>query len=89
MDEHEDLAARFRVRGLPHTFVLNGDDRIIATRPGYLPADEFVAFPEDALANPQPVEDVLADLLLALESAEEDGVRSTAVTALVEYRPGR
>jgi thioredoxin-like negative regulator of GroEL len=85
VDEHEDLAARFRVRGLPHTFVLNGEDRIIATRPGYLPADEFVAFLEDALANPQPVEDVLADLLLALESAEEDAVRSTAVTALVEY----
>lgn len=85
VDEHEDLAARFRIRGLPHTFVLNGDDRIIATRPGYLPADEFVAFLENALANPQPIEDVLADLLLALKSAEEDAARAESVAALVEY----
>lgn len=85
VDENEALSARFRVRGLPHTFVLNGDDRVIGSHPGYLPADEFVAFLNEALTNPQPIEDILGDLLAALESAERDDARGAAVQKLIEY----
>jgi thioredoxin-related protein len=85
VDEDEALSARFRVRGLPHTFVLNGEDRVIASHPGYLPADEFVAFLNEALINPQPIEDVLGDLLAALESADADDERAAAVTKLIEH----
>lgn len=85
VDENELLSARFRVRGLPHTFVLNADDRVIASHPGYLPAEEFVAFLDEALAHPQPIEDLLEDLLLALESAEAGDERAAAVTNLIEY----
>lgn len=85
VDEDEALSARFRVRGLPHTFVLNGDDRVIASHPGYLPADEFVAFLNEALTNPQPIEDILGDLLAALEAAAADDERAAAVTKLIEH----
>ena len=85
VDENEALSARFRVRGLPHTFVLNADDRAIASHPGYLPADEFVEFLNEALRNPQPIEDVLGDLLAALDDAEGDEPRTAAVQKLIEY----
>jgi thioredoxin-like negative regulator of GroEL len=85
VDEDEALSARFRVRGLPHTLVLNGEDRVIASHPGYLPADEFVAFLHEALTNPQPIEDILGDLLAALEAAEADDERAAAVKTLIEH----
>ena len=85
VDEDEALSARFRVRGLPHTFVLNGEDRVIASHPGYLPADKFVEFLNEALTNPQPIEDVLGDLLAALEAAESDDERAAAVKKLIEH----
>jgi thioredoxin-like negative regulator of GroEL len=85
VDEDEALSARFRVRGLPHTFVLNGDDRVIASHPGYLPTDEFVEFLNEALTNPQPIEDILGDLLAALDAAEAHDERAAAVKKLIEH----
>ena len=85
VDEEEETAAQFQVRGLPNTFVLNKDDRVIATRPGYMPADVFVEFLRDALANPQPVEDVLGDLLDVLASGPTADDTAAAIAALTEY----
>ncbi|REJ88534.1 MAG: thioredoxin [Planctomycetota bacterium] len=85
VDQQEELAAQFHVRGLPNTFVLNEEDRIIATRPGYMPADVFVEFLRDALENPQPVEDVLGDLLEALASGPTPDDTAAAIAALTEY----
>jgi thioredoxin-related protein len=84
VEEHEELAARFNVRGLPHTVVLNGDDRVIAAQPGYLPPERFVEFLEAALANPQPIEDVLPSLLEKLTGATEAEARDAALTEIIE-----
>lgn len=83
-DEQPVLSARFRVSGLPHTFVLNKDDRIIASRPGYMPPEDFVAFLNEALLNPQPQEDLLYDLLQQLAGEQSQDKRRDTVTAIVE-----
>jgi len=87
-DEQAELSARFRVSGLPHTFVLNGDDRIIASRPGYTPPEEFVTFLNEALLNPQPPEDLLYDLLLQLAEEQSPDERRETVTAIVVQLSG-
>jgi thioredoxin-related protein len=84
VDEHEELAARYGVRGLPHTFVLNGEDRPIASQPGYVPPEPFVAFLKQALENPQPIDDVLPDLLGRLAAAAEPDERDETLTKIVE-----
>ncbi len=91
VDEQKELAARFRVQGLPQTFVLDGDDRIIAVRPGYAAPEEFVKFLKDALANPQPPEDLFFNLLKRLQADEADEERRETVAQLVEHlaRPER
>jgi hypothetical protein len=88
VDEQEELAARYNVRGLPHTFVLNGEDRVTASQPGYVPPEAFVAFLNRALENPQPIEDVLPDLLAKLASATEGEERDEAITHIVERLAG-
>jgi thioredoxin-related protein len=88
VDEQEELAARYSVRGLPHTFVLNGEDRVIASQPGYVPPEAFVAFLNRALENPQPIEDVLPDLLVKLEDATEPEERDETLMRIVERLAG-
>ena len=83
-DEEPVLSARFRVQGLPHTFVLNEDDRTIASRPGYIPPGDFVTFLGDALSNPQPVEDLMYDLLQQLAEEQSAEERRETITAVVE-----
>jgi len=88
VDEQEELAARYNVRGLPHTFVLNGEDRVIASQPGYVPPEAFVAFLNRALENPQPIEDVLPDLLAKLAAATEPEERDETLRHIVERLAG-
>jgi thioredoxin-related protein len=88
VEEHEDLAAEFNVRGLPHLVVLDGQDRVIASQPGYLPPDRFAKFLEDALANPQPIEDVLPALTEKLLAATEAKQRDELLTQIVEQLAG-
>jgi thioredoxin-related protein len=84
-DEQPELSARFRVSGLPHTFVLNEDDRIIASRPGYMPAEDFVAFLNEALLNPQPIQDLLYDLFQELAAEQTADERRETVTGIIEH----
>src|SRR5262249_23573878 len=44
VDEHEDLAAQFGVRGLPHTVVADERDNVLGEQPGYLPPQPFLDF---------------------------------------------
>jgi hypothetical protein len=68
--------------------VLNGEDRVIASQPGYVPPEAFVAFLNRALENPQPIEDVLPDLLAKLENATEPEERDATLTQVVERLAG-
>lgn len=85
VEEQTELAARFGVQGLPQTFVLDSDDRVIATRPGYTGPDEFVKFLNGALLNPHPPEVVLLNLLDRLQAEEGVEERNQTITRLVEH----
>jgi thioredoxin 1 len=80
IDEQPALAAKFRVRGVPHTFVIDRNDRVLAAQPGYLPAEAFVTFVTEGLANPRPI-DQIPDELLAKLSKLAEGEDSRAVVA--------
>ncbi len=91
VDEQPELAARFGVQGLPQTYVIDGDDRVIAVRPGYAGPLEFAKFLENALRNPNPPEELLLNLLNRLRAEESLEERNTTVAGLVEHlaRPDR
>jgi thioredoxin-like negative regulator of GroEL len=78
------LAARFQVRGLPHTFVLDGNDRAIGSQPGYLSAEALVKFVNESVANPQPIDGVPEELLDQLARLEEAEDRAAVVRSAVE-----
>ncbi len=84
VEEHEDLGAEFNVRGLPTLVVLNGENRVIASEPGYQPPERFVAFLTKALENPAPLDDVLPNLLDQLQAAKEAKERNATIRAIVE-----
>ena len=65
IDEQEELAARYKVRGIPVTAVVDANDRLLASRAGFLSPEKLVDFLEQALANPQPPPEQLVDQLLA------------------------
>lgn len=88
VDEHPDLAARFDVTGLPDTFVLNGQDQIIASQPGYMSPDAFASFLKDALENPRPPRALLRDLLARLSGDEPESQRRETVARVVEHLAG-
>ena len=83
VDENEELAARFRVRGVPHTAVLDGEDRLLAWRSGYMGPEDFLDFLDSALTNPLPEEtpDGLLTRFRGEQSAAED---RQAVAGIVE-----
>jgi thioredoxin-related protein len=41
-DRHQDIAAKFNVRGLPNTWFISEKGERIGNRPGYIPADEML-----------------------------------------------
>lgn len=91
VDEQKELAARFRVHGLPHTIVLDAKGRPIAEVDGYLPPDRFVRFLEQSLTHPQPGVHRADDLLEQLQQAETDEQTRKIVIELVELvaKPNR
>lgn len=93
-DEEPGLTAEFRVRGLPHTFVLDDHNRPIGSRPGYLSAEALVQFVKQSLENPHPIDGPPLELLRQLEdlTQTEDPAAtvSSAVEALSRHNaPGR
>lgn len=59
----EELAARYRVRGVPYLVVLDAKGKVLARQAGYSPAAPFAKFLEESLTNPSPPESDLDALL--------------------------
>src|SRR5690606_37831356 len=72
VEEHEELAAEYNVRGLPHLVVLNAEDRVIAAQPGYQTPERFVEFLNNALENPVPIDNIVPDLLKKLNDEQSN-----------------
>jgi thioredoxin-like negative regulator of GroEL len=78
-DDEPVLAAKYKVHGLPHTLVLDPQQRVLASRPGYIPPEQFVKFLDDALANEEPMAALQDDYLDRLtNSASEDWEQTVA-----------
>lgn len=83
VDEHEALAARYGVRGLPHTSVVDVHGNVLGEQPGYMPAQAFVDFLTKSLAQPAPTAQETDQLLAALRGDDAE-VRKAAIRKLVE-----
>jgi thiol-disulfide isomerase/thioredoxin len=70
-DDAPALAARYKVNGLPHTIVLNPQDQLLGSQPGYMTPGGLVRFLEESLANPQPLDVLPEPLLLQLEHFDQ------------------
>jgi thioredoxin-related protein len=70
IDEDEELAARYRVRGVPHTAVLDAQNRLLGSQAGFMPPDKFIEFLQESLANPMPMEDPLDAVLRKFKEAD-------------------
>jgi len=70
VDEHELLAARYGVTGLPQTIITDAAGNVIGEKSGYLPAVEYAAFLDATLKNPQSTATDLAKWLAELKSSE-------------------
>jgi thioredoxin-like negative regulator of GroEL len=83
IDEEKELAARYRVSGVPHTTVLNEKNRVLGGQAGYLTAGALIAFLETSLLNPPQV-DPIDDLLDKLAAAADDEARRAATAGVIE-----
>lgn len=53
IDQKEQLAAQYGVRGVPETIVLNTHGAVIGNLSGYVPPERFVEFLKQTLESPQ------------------------------------
>lgn len=53
IDEQEELAAQYGVRGVPETIVLNENGAVIGNVSGHVPPERFVEFLTQTLESPQ------------------------------------
>lgn len=83
IDEEKELAARYRVSGVPHTTVLNEKNRVLGGQAGYMTAEKLIAFLESSLLNPPQV-DPVEDLLEQLAAAPSEEVRRTTTARVVD-----
>ena len=94
VDPEDDpaLAARLQVHGLPHTVLLDAQDRVLGSQPGYMSPEAFLKFLEESLANPAPLETVpqsLLDDLAGLDDADDPAaIVRTAVEQVSKYEAG-
>lgn len=83
-DEEPELAARYRVRGLPHVVLLDADERLLGSHPGYLSPEALIAFLQQSLASPQPATTSAADLLARWQTANETN-REVVLSDALEF----
>lgn len=86
-DEEPELTARYQVRGLPHTVVIDAQERVLASQPGYMNPEAFVRLLTAVLENPRPLEVVEDDLvreLAALQSLEAPEARAALLRRVIE-----
>jgi thioredoxin-related protein len=93
VDEHELLAARYGVTGLPQTVITDAQGNVIGEKAGYLPAVEYAAFLDATLKNPQSTASDLAKWLGDLKSSDA-ALRRETVRKLIQHvsrvdSPGR
>jgi thioredoxin-related protein len=86
-DEEPELTARYQVRGLPHTVIIDAQERVLASQPGYLNTETFVRLLTAALENPRPVELIEDDLVrevAALKDLEDVKRRAALMRRVIE-----
>jgi thioredoxin-related protein len=83
VDENEELAARYGVRGLPHTTVVDEFGNVLGEQPGYMPAQEFIDFLMQAITQPAPTIRETELLLVDLSQGDAASCRA-AVRKLVD-----
>jgi len=82
--DHEDLALRYRVRGIPAIVVLDSKDRVLASRSGYLPTDRLLRLLKETRDNPVPQADEVEVLLKQWEAASTPAEQQESVEKLVQ-----
>lgn len=94
VDPEDDpaLSARMQVHGLPHTVLLDAENRVLGSQPGYMSPEAFLKFLEESLANPAPLETIpqtLLDGLAGLDDADDPAaIVRTAVEQVSKYEAG-
>lgn len=83
-DENPDLAARWQVRGLPHTVVIDVQDRLLGTQPGYQSAEAFVRFLRRSLEQ-QPIAPAGEQVRQLLERLAEAEDRRSVIGEVIEH----
>ena len=86
-----ELAARYRVSGVPHTTVLNEKNRVLGSQAGYVTAEKLIAFLEASLLKPaqiDPVDDLLEKLAAAINNETRQAATSSVVEALASSDRG-
>ncbi|MFT5524028.1 MAG: thioredoxin-related protein [Pirellulaceae bacterium] len=86
IDNEPILSARYQVRGVPHTVVVNEKNRVIGMQSGYMNPEVFLKFVQDSFDNPLPLD--LADGLLEQLANAEGEDYDTTIKKLVELISG-
>ncbi len=72
IDEQEELAAQYGVRGVPETIVLNKHGAMIGNVSGYVPPERFVEFLQETLESPQADAVPLPKMIEQFLASEDD-----------------
>jgi thioredoxin-like negative regulator of GroEL len=83
-DEAPELAARLKVHGLPHTVLLDAEDRVLGSQPGYMTPAALVQFLAESRANPHPLDDLPQPLLEQLATLDQTEDPAAVVTQAIE-----
>jgi len=81
--DHEELALKYRVRGIPAIVILDAKQRVLASRSGYLPTDRLLRLLQETRDNPVPQTDGVEVLLEKWKAASTPAEQEQAVDKLV------
>lgn len=79
IDDNDELAARYGVRGVPETIILNEDGGVIGSESGYLPPEQFAEFLRQTLESPQEVRVPIPLLIERFLAAEGESLADETV----------
>jgi thioredoxin-like negative regulator of GroEL len=88
VDDAEELAARYRARGVPYLVVLDAKGKVLARQAGYSPAAPFAKFLDESLTNPSPPETDLDAVLDAWAELGDETPDKELVERTVARRAG-
>lgn len=84
-DEAPELAARAKVQGLPHTILLDAEDRILGSQPGYMTPGALVQFLAESLTTPQPLDGLPESMLEQLAALDQSEDPAAVVAQAIEF----